>query len=108
MINGRYYFKDNLPSNKIAQGLSSISSLSIRDQIMVWHYRLGHPSFSYLKHLFPMLFQKVDPLSFQCEVVYWQRANEKLTFQNPTMHQNHFIFFIRFLGYKSLGYGKEY
>ncbi|RVW45622.1 Retrovirus-related Pol polyprotein from transposon RE1 [Vitis vinifera] len=34
MINGLYYFEDNLPSNKIAQGLSSISSLSIRDQIM--------------------------------------------------------------------------
>ncbi|RVW88529.1 hypothetical protein CK203_032984 [Vitis vinifera] len=34
MINGLYYFEDNLPSNKIAQGLSSISSLSVRDQIM--------------------------------------------------------------------------
>ena len=54
MINGLYYFEDNLPSNKIAQGLSSISSLSVRDQIMVWHCRLGHPSFSYLKHLFPV------------------------------------------------------
>ncbi|RVW92973.1 Retrovirus-related Pol polyprotein from transposon RE1 [Vitis vinifera] len=43
MINGLYYFKDNLPSNKIAQGLSSISSLSVRDQIMVWHCRLGNP-----------------------------------------------------------------
>ena len=55
MIDGLYYFRDELSSNKMAQGLSSISSLSIRDQIMVWHYRLGHPSFSYLKHLFPML-----------------------------------------------------
>ncbi|KAJ9700568.1 hypothetical protein PVL29_006057 [Vitis rotundifolia] len=35
MINGLYYFEDNLPSNKIAQGLSSISSLFVRDQIMV-------------------------------------------------------------------------
>eukprot|EP00261_Vitis_vinifera_P039416 XP_019080659.1 PREDICTED: uncharacterized protein LOC104881375 isoform X1 [Vitis vinifera] len=31
MINCLYYFEDNLPSNKIAQGLSSISSLSVRD-----------------------------------------------------------------------------
>ena len=31
IINGLYYFEDNLPSNKIAQGLSSISSLSVRD-----------------------------------------------------------------------------
>ncbi|KAJ9693491.1 hypothetical protein PVL29_012321 [Vitis rotundifolia] len=64
IINSLYYFEDNLPSNKIAQGLSSISSLFVCDQIMVWHCRLGHPSFSYLKHLFPVLFQKVDPLSF--------------------------------------------
>ena len=35
MINGLYYFEDNLHSNKIGQGLSSISSLSVRDQIMV-------------------------------------------------------------------------
>ena len=49
MINGLYYFKDTLTSYKIAQGLSSISSLLICDQIMVWHYRLGHPSFYYLK-----------------------------------------------------------
>ena len=64
MINGLYYFEDTLPSNKIAQGLSSISSLSVRDQIMVWHCRLGHPSFSYLKNLFPVLFKKVDLSSF--------------------------------------------
>ena len=64
MINGLYYFEGNLLSNKIAQGLSSISSLSVRDQIMVWHCRLGHPSFSYLKSLFPVLIKKVDPSSF--------------------------------------------
>ena len=39
MINGLYYFEDNLPSNNISQGLSSISSLSVQDQIMVWHCR---------------------------------------------------------------------
>ena len=27
------------------------------------------------------------------KVVYWQKANKKLTFQNPTMHQNHFYLF---------------
>ncbi|RVW21087.1 Retrovirus-related Pol polyprotein from transposon RE1 [Vitis vinifera] len=49
MINGLYYFEDNLPSNKIAQGLSSISSLSVRDQIMVWHCRLGKKSLEEVK-----------------------------------------------------------
>ncbi|XP_062075663.1 uncharacterized mitochondrial protein AtMg00810-like [Humulus lupulus] len=50
MIYDLYYFEDNISKNKIAQAFSSISSFSVHDQIMVWHYRLGHPSFSYLKH----------------------------------------------------------
>ena len=83
MINGLYYFEDNLPSNKIAQGLSSISCLSVRDQIMVWHCRLGHPSFSYLKHLFPVLFQKVDPLSFQCESCLLAKSQRKTYIPKP-------------------------
>lgn len=35
---------------------------------MLWHFRLGHPSFSYMKHLFPSLFVNKDPSLFQCEM----------------------------------------
>ena len=77
MINGLYYFKDKTSDNKIAQGLSSISSVSVHDQIMVWHYRLGHPSFSYLKYLFPTLFKGVNPLSFQCESCLLAKSHRK-------------------------------
>ena len=77
MINGLYYFEDNISKNKIAQGLSSISSSSVYDQIMIWHYRLGHPSFSYLKHLFPTLFKKLNPLSFQCESCLLAKSRRK-------------------------------
>lgn len=45
MINGLYYFEDNLLINKIAQGISGFSSVPIHDQITIWHYRLSHPSF---------------------------------------------------------------
>ena len=77
MINELYYFKDKTSDNKIAQGLSSISSVSVHDQIMVWHYRLGHPSFSYLKYLFPTLFKGVNPLSFQCEGCLLAKSHRK-------------------------------
>ena len=77
MINELYYFKDKTSDNKIAQGLSSISSVSVHDQIMVWHYRLGHPSFSYLKYLFPTLFKGVNPLSFQCESCLLAKSHRK-------------------------------
>jgi hypothetical protein len=36
-------------------------------QIWLWHYRLGHPSFSYMKHLFPDLFSKLHTSEFKGE-----------------------------------------
>ena len=57
MVDGLYYFDDNFFRNKQDQGFStSISSLFVHEQIMIWHFRLGHLSFSYLKYLFPILF----------------------------------------------------
>jgi len=35
---------------------------------MLSHLRLGHPSFKYLKALFPNFFEGKDISSFQCEV----------------------------------------
>lgn len=32
------------------------------------HFRLGHPSFHYLKKLFPKLFINKDPSSFHCDI----------------------------------------
>ena len=93
MINGLYYFKNNLPSNKIAQGLSSISSLSVCDQIMVWHCKLDHPSFSYLKHLFLVLFQKVDHLSFQCESCLLEKSQRKTYIPKPYYASKPFLSF---------------
>ena len=33
---------------------------------MLWHFKLGHPNFQYLKHLFPSPFRYNDV--FQCEI----------------------------------------
>ncbi|XP_052879193.1 uncharacterized protein LOC128285579 [Gossypium arboreum] len=67
MIDNLYYFDDYCSTNKTAQCFSGISSSSVRDQIMFWHHRLGHPSFSYIKYLFPNLFKNLNCSSFQCE-----------------------------------------
>ena len=42
MVDNLYYFDDNFLRIKQAQSFStSISSLSFREQIMIWHLRLG-------------------------------------------------------------------
>ena len=93
MINCLYYFEDFLSSNKIGQGLSSISSLSVHDQIMVWHYRLGHPSFSYMKHLFPWFFKNIDPLSFQCESCILAKSQRITYISKPYIASKPFYLF---------------
>ena len=35
---------------------------------MLWHYRPGHPSFLYLRHLFPSLFFNKNVADFQCDI----------------------------------------
>ena len=50
---------------------------------MLLHRRLGHPSFWYLKHLFPSLFRNND--SFCCEVCQLAK-HKRITFQ-PQPHR---------------------
>ena len=37
-------------------------------QILLWHSRLGHPSFRYLRHSFPDLFSNLNESNLKCEV----------------------------------------
>ena len=66
-LGGLYYFEDDNFENKQAFTAScASSSLFRKNEIMLWHFRLGHPNFQYLKHLFPSLFRNKDV--FQCEI----------------------------------------
>lgn len=55
--NGLLYFQEGISNNKqaLTAGCEFIS-LSREQQLMLWHCRLGYPSFQYLKQLFPSLF----------------------------------------------------
>ena len=84
MIDDLYYFDDNHFSSKQVQGLSGIvSSTSVREKIMLWHLRLGHPSFPYLKHLFPSLFKNLDCNSFHCESCHLSKSHQNSYKINP-------------------------
>ena len=74
-IGGLYYFEDIFSSNKEVQAYSSMSSNPKLDKIMEWHLRLGHPSFSYLRHLFPQLFKGVDCALLQCETCFLAKSH---------------------------------
>lgn len=59
---------------KKTQVFSSMRSPSIKEQVMLWHLRLGHPNFFYLKYLFPNLFKGVDCSLFIVKVASLQKV----------------------------------
>ena len=67
-VDGLYYFEEDVSLCGEAQAANNEVTFSIEDEIMLWHLRLGHPSFSYLQHLFPLLFKNKNPSLFQCEI----------------------------------------
>ena len=93
MINGLYCLEDNSPSAQIAQESSSNISVSAYEQIMVWHYRMGHPSFIYLKHLFPLLFKNVNPLKLKCESCLLAKSQRKSYVPRPYLPSKPFYLF---------------
>ena len=84
MIHGLYYFVSNLFKNKTAQGNGgSVSSIFAREKIILWHLRLGHPSFPYLKHLFHELFKYLDCYSLHCDNCYLSKSHRVTYLTKP-------------------------
>lgn len=69
---GNLYYLDFLSedSNKLQQTLTVVGSEGEKkkSEIWLWHRRLEHASFGYLKKLFPSIFAKFDVSSFRCDV----------------------------------------
>ncbi|BFG15661.1 hypothetical protein CerSpe_019350 [Prunus speciosa] len=67
-IGGLYYL--TLPSAPVRDFVvNTVQSCGVKDkqQIWLWHRRLGHTSFGYLKRLFLSLFRSCDEFSFKWE-----------------------------------------
>ncbi|KAI5317496.1 hypothetical protein L3X38_037203 [Prunus dulcis] len=60
--------------------INTVQSYSIKDkqQIWLWHRRLGHPSFGYLKRLFPSLLCSCDESSFKCETCILAKSHRTM------------------------------
>ncbi|KAI5322147.1 hypothetical protein L3X38_031219 [Prunus dulcis] len=78
---GKLYYLDWAPDSKVKVGqaftTSGTRSEGERDKILLWHKRLGHASFGYLKKLFPSLFSDLDVSNFQydtCELAKSHRV----------------------------------
>lgn len=69
-LSGRLYYSNDGSLSKESIPTSCLGVISDYgcEDVMIWHFRLRHPSFHYLKHLFLNLFSNKDPSSFQCEI----------------------------------------
>ena len=62
---GGLYYLDDFSPGKAHHTHHQTSSH--KRQIWLWHRRLGHPSFGYLRHLFPSLFSRLQNGDFKCD-----------------------------------------
>lgn len=59
------------------------SNVNNEDEIMLWHFRLGHPNFMYLAKMFPALFINKNSNSFNCEVCRFAKHTRANFIQIP-------------------------
>ena len=99
---GLYFFEDGSSMIRPIQN-TCYSSVSITNdkKIMLWHFRLGHPNFHYLRYLLPNLFNNKDQSLFQCEICQLakhRRSTFSIQPYQPPPPQNHFYYYILMYG----------
>ena len=76
----RYLEMTLTDTEKLSPALVADSSIKKRkSEIWLWHRRLGHMSFGYLKKIFPSLFLKYDVCNFKCDVCELSKSH-RITF----------------------------
>jgi len=84
---GGLYYVDEVAH----KGHAMLAHGTITRQLWLWHRRLGHPSFGYLKILFPSLFtSNTEPI--KCETCI-RAKNHRVTFP-PNNNRVNYAFFI--------------
>jgi hypothetical protein len=80
MYSGLYLLKNNLPFKCKAQNAvlfnpkgQSVFNTHKDSNVMLWHYRLGHPNFVYLEKLLPSLFINKSSKTFSCEICQFSK-----------------------------------
>ena len=48
--------------------MCDFASVSKDSEILLCHFRMGHPNFQYLRQVFPYIFSNNKPSDFQCEI----------------------------------------
>jgi transposase InsO family protein len=75
---GLYYLEGNSQNSKgkaLAHSMNDGLQAKNIEEIWQWHKRLGHPSFSYLKRLFPSLFSYCNISDFKCETCVMAKSH---------------------------------
>ena len=78
---GKLYYLDLVSKNsdELRQALKiGGSEKKKKSEIWLWHRRLGHSSFGYMKKLFPSLFANFDVSSFKCDVCKLAKSHRAL------------------------------
>lgn len=74
---GLYYLDGRLQQSidgKLVHAMSN-TILKNKEEIWLWHKRLGHPSFGYLSRLFPSLFKGCHLSDFVCETCIMAKSH---------------------------------
>ncbi|RVX08140.1 Retrovirus-related Pol polyprotein from transposon TNT 1-94 [Vitis vinifera] len=72
-------------SQSMLESFNSVSNSKVNkdSEIIMLHYRLGHPSFVYLAKLFPKLFINKNPASYHCEICQFAKHTRTVYLQIP-------------------------
>ncbi|RVX23040.1 Retrovirus-related Pol polyprotein from transposon TNT 1-94 [Vitis vinifera] len=72
-------------SQSMSESFNSMSNSKVNkdSEIIMLHYRLGHPSFVYLAKLFPKLFINKNPASYHCEICQFAKHTRTVYPQIP-------------------------